>query len=356
VSGLSRRSFLGGVAACPFLWGCSAKKAQVDSEEPSQGERLLDIHVHLFGSGDSGSGCHLSERITTGFNFAFLVRTLNLNSADHGFDRGFERTLVQQVRESGLDRVALLAQDWVYDARGRPDRARTHFHVPNDYLFEVTQRHARWMTPCVSINPDRRDGLNELERCVEKGARSLKIHPPTQGVDLAHRKHAGFFARCAELDVLVLVHTGHEHAAPVLDMDLADPYRLAQALEAGCRVVACHSGSGWANDRPDYFGHFVEMVARYPRLWGDTSVLTTGARNRDLARAIAEESLRDRLVHGSDFPFPSRPLMLRELLGTTTWLRLQGDQNLIRRDFAIKQALGIGRATAERSYRLVFGG
>lgn len=317
---------------------------------------MLDIHVHLFGSGDSGTGCYLSRKITAGFNFAYLIRTLHIDSRELGFDRGFEEVLARQVRQSGLDKVAVLGQDQVYDTYGRPDRGRTHFHVPNDYLFEVCARHEGRMIPCVSINPDRRDCIDELERCAAKGARLLKIHPPTQGVDISDPKHARFFARCAELDILVMVHTGHEHAAPVLDIDLADPCRLVRALEIGCRVVACHSGSGWANDRPDYFAHFVEMVERYPRLWGDTSVLATGARNRDLARAIAQESLRHRLVHGSDFPFPSRPLMLGTLLETTTWLRLQGDKNLIRRDFGIKEALGIGRATAQRGHRLVFGG
>ncbi len=359
--GVTRRSFLGTLATSPLLWGCSKApdtkvKAPGRSDQPTtKNKPLLDIHVHLFGSGDSGSGCYLSKKVTTGFNFAFLVRTLRLNAKEHGFDRAFELALQRQVRESGLDRVAVLGQDWVYDAQGRPDRDRTHFRVPNDYLFEVTEKYSKWMTPCVSINPDRRDCVDELERCAEKGARLLKIHPPTQGVDISHPKHARFFRRCADLDVLVMVHTGHEHAVPVIDIDLADPYRLAQALEAGCRVVACHSGSGWAGDRPDYFAHFLRMVERHQRLWGDTSVLTTGIRNADLKRAIEQESLGNRLVHGSDFPFPSRPLALTALLDTTTCLRLQGDKNLIRRDFAVKQALGIGRVTAERAYRLVLG-
>ncbi|MHC4513712.1 MAG: amidohydrolase family protein [Planctomycetota bacterium] len=360
MSEVTRRDFLGTLAATPLLWGCSKAEDQEaprqTDQPPAKRDPMLDIHVHLFGSGDSGSGCHLSKKITTGFNFAFLIRSLDLDTEAHGLDRAFELALARQVRESGLDKVAVLAQDWVYDGQGRPDRERTHFYVPNDYLFEVTAKHKRWMTPCVSINPDRRDCVEELSRCARKGARLLKIHPPTQGVDISDKKHARFFARCAELDILVMVHTGHEHAAPVLDIDLADPYRLTQALDAGCRVVACHSGSGWASDRPDYFAHFLEMVERHQRLWGDTSVMATGARNRDLGRAIQRGSLRDRLVHGSDFPFPSHPLALTSLLDTTTCLRLQGDKNLIRRDFAVKQALGIGRATAERSYRLVFGG
>jgi predicted TIM-barrel fold metal-dependent hydrolase len=60
----------------------------------------------------------------------------------------------------------------------------------------------------------------------------LKIHPPTQGVDVSDRRHAPFFRRCAALDVLVLVHTGHEHSAPVIDIALADPLRLELALKA----------------------------------------------------------------------------------------------------------------------------
>lgn len=315
----------------------------------------LDIHVHLFGSGDSGSSCYLSRKVQTGFNFIYLRRMLGIHKRGLGLDRGYAQALSEQIEGCSMDRVAILSQDCVYDSAGRPDMGRTHFFVPNEYLFDFVARHPRKATACVSINPDRRDCIDELERCVARGARLLKIHPPTQGVDLADRKHRKFFQRCADLDILVMVHTGHEHATPVIDIELANPVRMEQGLEQGCRMVACHSGSGWKNDKPDYFGTFVELIGRHPRLYGDTSVMATLARSRDLLRAIDAAPLKDRLVHGSDFPFPSWPLAFGAQIGREQALLLQKETNLIDRDFELKQRLGIGQATALRSHQLVFG-
>ncbi len=316
----------------------------------------LDIHVHLFGSGDAGSGCYLSEAIQSGFNFIVLRRMLGLHKRGLGLDRGYAQALTEQIEGCSLDRVAVLAQDCVYDSAGRADMARTHFFVPNDYLLEFVSRMPRKATPCVSINPDRRDCLDELQRCVERGARVLKIHPPTQGVDIAAPKHRRFFQACADLDILVMVHTGHEHAAPVIDIELADPARLVLGLELGCRMVACHCGSGWPNDQPDYFATFLELIQRFEHLYGDTSVMATMTRRRDLLRAIESAPLAERLLHGSDFPFPAWPVAFSAEIGRDQALRLQQERNLIDRDFELKQSLGLGRSSAQRSHDLVFGG
>ena len=102
---------------------------------------------------------------------------------------------------------------------------------------------------------------------MRKSARLLKIHPPTQGVDLIEKKHARFFRRCADLKMVVMVHTGHEHAAPIFSIELADPRKLELALDVGCTVVACHCGTGRQQDRPDMLPGFLAMV-RSPRICG----------------------------------------------------------------------------------------
>jgi hypothetical protein len=345
----TRRSFLLS-SAVAGLGACAMHRPGIDSRAPP----TLDIHAHLFGDGDSGSGCHLSKDIKRSLSFIILRRMLGLHRRGKGLDRGYAEALHQQIDGCALDGVAVLAQDCVYDAAGRPDLDRTHAFVPNDYLFGFVARHPHKTVACPSINPDRRDCIDELDRCVAHGARLLKIHPPIQGVDIAHPKHRRFFRRCAEHDILVMVHTGHEHAAPVIDIALADPRRMVPALTAGCRMVACHSGSGWNTDRPDYFGEFLELVGRFERLYGDTSVMATITRRHDLQRAIDAAPLASRLVHGSDFPFPSWPIAFADRIGRGRALLLQQVPNLLDRDFELKQLLGIGRATASRSYALVF--
>ena len=275
--------------------------------EPQAAQKLLDIHVHLFGIGEGGTGCRLSKAITDGLNFRALVFTLGLRRQGTTLDEAYEKVLVRQLKSSGLSKAAIVAQDAVYGPDGKPDWKRTSFYVPNDYVFEVVKRHAEIMIACPSINPDRGDAVDEVVRCHELGARLFKIHPPTQGVNVADKKHKPFFKKCAELGIVVLVHTGHEHSAPVLDKLLASPDRLRPLLDQGCTVVACHAGTGWPSDNPDQLPEFLALLKRYPRLWGDTAVLGTPGRVRDFARLLENPLAKSRLLHGSDFPFPAAP-------------------------------------------------
>ena len=153
---------------------------------------------------------------------------------------------------------------------------------------------------------------------------------------------------------VVMVHTGHEHSGPVVDISLADPRKLSLALEQGVTVVACHCGTGWRWDRPDFLPHFLELARRHDRLWGDTSILGSPGRVRDFSRLLAESDLASRLLHGSDFPFPSWPLCFFRRIGLAA-LRLQREKNLLRRDLSLKMALGIGEESSERAYGIVTG-
>lgn len=345
-----RRRFLAGALAAPALAGRA-----VAAEQTPLGRRpALDIHLHLFGIGDSGSGCRLSKTVCQGPMFKLLEKKLRLRERAKTLDEGYVLALAEQLQTSGLDRGVILAQDAVYDCHGKPDWDKTHFYVPNDYLLGVTSRYPQ-MIPCISINPQRADAIAELERFAGRAVRLLKIHPPTQGVDLSDKRHLPFFRRCAELKMIVMVHTGHEHSAPIVSAELASPRKLVPALEQGCTVVACHCATGWPQDRPDMLPDFLAMVREHKNLWGDTSVLGSPGRVRDFRRLLADAEALDRLLHGSDFPFPALPLAFAGALGLAKAAGLQAIENPIRQDLALKEALGIGRVSAERAYRMICG-
>jgi len=348
-----RRSLLAGVLASPWLASAFMKSACADEirQRPT-----LDIHAHLFGLGDAGTGCRISEAIADGAAFRYLMATLYLRVPGKTVDERYEEVLVEHVKGSGLTKAAVLGQDAVYDRHGKVDWDRTSFYVPNDYIFTVAARHSEILIPCPSINPNRADAIEELIRCHEKGARLLKIHPPTQGVDVADVKHAKFFRCCNELNMIVLVHTGHEHSAPVIDKNLAAPHRLELALEQGCTVVACHAGTGWISDSPDQLPEFLSLLKRYPKLWGDTAVLGTAGRVRDVERLLEDKELVcSRLLHGSDFPFPAAPMAFAARIGEAAANHIAAEANFLKRDFDLKEALGIGRVSAERGFELVLG-
>ncbi|MBN1853957.1 MAG: amidohydrolase family protein [Pirellulales bacterium] len=346
----NRRSFLGGAMTASWV---ASRAACISGQNSAKAERILDIHVHLFGTGDSGSGCRLSKTASEGKLFKYLAANLRLLERAETIDEGYELALVEQIEQSGLDRAVILAQDAVYNKHGKPDWNRTHFYIPNDYLLRIVAHHPGRMIPCVSINPERADAIEELNRCAAGGARLLKIHPPIQGVDLAEKKHTPFFRRCVDLSMIVMVHTGHEHTGPVIDIGLAHPRKLELALESGCTVIACHCGTGWPQDAPDMLPEFLAMVRRYKNLWGDTAVLGSAGRVRDFQRLCADRVASERLLHGSDFPFPAAPVAFARVIGFKRALSLQAMGNWMEQDLALKEALGIGRTSAERAYRMI---
>jgi len=100
---------------------------------------------------------------------------------------------------------------------------------------------------------------------------------------------------------------------------------------------------------------FLLMLHKHGNLWGDTAVLGSAGRVRDFLRLLADQGAADRLLHGSDFPFPSFPLVFATALGAKRAIALQRVQNWMEQDLALKEALGIGRASAERAERIICG-
>ena len=259
-----------------------------------------------------------------------------------------------RARAGGADpgvraaQAVVLAQDAVYDEGGKADWRRTHFYVPNDYLFQVVARYPELMIPCVSINPQRADGIDELDRSAAKGARVLKIHPPTQNVDLADKKYAAFFRRCAALEMVVMVHTGHEHTAPIVDVRLASPRKLAAALDEGCTVVACHCGTGWWWDQPDMLPDFFLMLRKHTNLWGDTAILGSAGRSRDFRTAAGRPRSLGSPAARQRFSLPPVPAGVCPGVRPKAGDRLATGPQLDGAGFGFKRGVGIGLDSAEQ--------
>ena len=58
----------------------------------------------------------------------------------------------------------------VYDQNGRLIQADTDFLISNDYVIKTAQAHPNEFLAGVSINPQRRDAVEEVHRCADAGA------------------------------------------------------------------------------------------------------------------------------------------------------------------------------------------
>jgi mannonate dehydratase len=323
--------------------------------------RLIDSHVHLLGTGDSGSGCYLHKHMHSKWHvkqrtiYKALCRAIGYNKQSkrqgRSFDSLYEEVLVRKYREmrsiipAALEqimtvdvKVMLLALDQVYDERtGEPDRYRTSAYVPNRYCVEVANRHPDIFVPCISIHPYKRDAVEELYYWVEEhGVRFLKWLPNIQLIDYKKEQTRQFLRAVARLGVTVISHLGPEHSlsAGGSVQEYGNPLLLRIPLDLGVRVIGAHcGGEGLMTDldhsRPSskirkFFSklHMANPVQQAPvtelfsrlmndpkyhgRLFGDTAELESANRaGGPLKSVLLHQDWHPRLLHGSDYPLPS---------------------------------------------------
>lgn len=255
------------------------------------------------------------------------------------FDRIYVERLLQHIRESSLDHALLLAQDEVYHADGNK-RDFGSFYVPNDYLFSVCEAHPEFL-PAPSIHPARPDALEELDRCLTRGARALKLLPNCHDVHCSDPRYDPFWERMAKAGLPLLAHTGGEMTVPVANAAYQDPRTLRRPLEIGVKVIAAHCASNSSFWDPNFFDVLLDMMDEFPNLYADTSALNTPVRSAVMRKALhAVHS--DRLIHGSDFPVPIGTwyARLRGLIDGDDRREAARIENLLERDAFLKRAAG----------------
>ena len=278
---------------------------------------------------------------------------LPLNALWGDLDRLYVERLVSLVRDSSLDAVVILAQEQVYDEQGRLLEKLGTAYVPNDYVFQLARQYPEFL-PAVSIHPARRDGLEELERCLAAGAVMMKCLPNCQNIDCNDRQYARFWERMAEAGLPLLAHTGGEHTLQVVRPELADPRTLTLPLECGVTVIAAHCATKSGLFDPQYFPVLREMLARHPRLYADLSAFNVPIRGSVVPKCL-EPDMVERLVHGSDFPVPvfGHWAWLQGFVDWQSFRRWEATDNILERDYQLKRAMGFPAGTFTRINRLL---
>lgn len=302
----------------------------------------LDCHVHLVGNGRKGSGCWIKmsgawHQLLSRFMAHMIGMPVGFNHED--FDEIYVDRLAGFVRDSSMSHVLLFAQDEVYNEDGTK-RDFGSFYVPNSYMFSVCEAHPEFL-PTVSIHPARKDALEELDLCLARGARMLKLLPNCLNVDCSRPAYDPFWEKMAEAGLPLLAHTGGEMTVPVANKLYQDPAYLRRPLEIGVKIIAAHAASNSGLFDPNHFKDLLEMMREFPHLYADTSALNTPLRSGVL-HAILDCDLRDRFVHGSDFPVPVGVwyASMRGLIDRQARQQAAAIPNLIERDYFLKQAMG----------------
>jgi hypothetical protein len=176
-----------------------------------------------------------------------------------------------------------------------PDR-HPGFQAPNDRTLEHAAVAPAELIPFVRL--DLTEGpIEEATRCLDRGARGIKLHPRAQKFALSDERLAPVFELAAERRVPILIHGGRglppiaDHLAAL--MDRYEP-----------QLIIAHAGIA---DLAALAGHF----GGRPGVFFDTSVWSP-LDLLDLYRLVSPEQV----LYASDYPYGTQPGSLLMALRT----------------------------------------
>lgn len=304
-------------------------------------KKRIDLHVHLAGMGGGEAGCFVSPKMRRSLTFIALKRALKIDTRDEAAaTRTFAKRIADAIDGSTeLDYAAVFAMDGVYDGAGELLPADSHMYVPNSWVFEVCKQSPK-LLPVISVNPMRKDAIEELHRWGEN-AIALKWLGPLQKFDASEARHDRFHDAVKELGLPIIAHSGCEHTFPNMAQRLGDPKLYEGIAKRGIPIVFSHCGTGsFMHPGHDYSAEFEEMLARYDNVYGDTSAFCSLVRRNQVKRFAASRYIH-KIFHGSDWPIPSTSIVFLPDLGFNRVFGLEKDRHPLDRDVRTKRAMGV---------------
>jgi predicted TIM-barrel fold metal-dependent hydrolase len=313
---------------------------QIEQREKS----LIDCHVHLAALPEGTNGCLISEKMLKSPLFRFLLWKHQLSPTDPGAaNRKYLQDLLEELRASQyVQQAVLLGMDGVYTNDGRMDPHATEFLISNDYVLQQAKAHPNEFLAGVSINPQRIDAIEELQRCAELGATLVKVLPNAQQFDPGHYRYKKFYRELARLSLPLLSHVGYEFSLIGKDQSVGDPNRLQTALEEGATVIAAHGCSYGLMVYEKFYPTILQFVDRYPNFYADISALTLPNRLGMLLKLRQHPEIFDRLIFGTDYPLSVFHLPLWGLAPISTIRRMMQTTNRFDRQYLVCKNMGLG--------------
>ncbi len=317
----------------------------------------VDVHVHLAGVGTNGSGCWTSAafRRRPTFRALRLLHGIGPRQLRHSVDQDWVDQIASMVRRSSLDAAVVLGFDGVYDRQGRFDPVASQMVVPPRWVFSACHQHRGLLLPGPSINPWRRGALDLLDEAIEAGAALIKWLPAAQDIDPSDRRLGPFYRKLADSGVPLLVHAGGGEATfREVRPELKELSLLEYPLGMGVKVICPHLGapilySGDANQIP----LLLKMMQRHPQLWVDNSGMANPSRFVYLARLASDPLVRERVLHGSDFPVPSSAVYFSRRLHRRQVWAVERENNPLEKEVRLKLALGYPESSLTRAAQVL---
>jgi predicted TIM-barrel fold metal-dependent hydrolase len=179
------------------------------------------------------------------------------------------------------------------------DEADRHpgFRAPNDRTLADAAQSGGRLIPFVRLDLTE-SPIEEATRCLDAGARGIKLHPRAQKMSLEDKRLEPVFALAAERKVPILIHGGR--GLPPIAAHL---HALVERCE-GVQLIVAHAGIA-------DMAALTSLFAGLPGVFFDTSVWSA-IDLLDFYRQMPPEQI----VYASDYPYGRQPNSL--VLATRT--------------------------------------
>jgi uncharacterized protein len=188
--------------------------------------------------------------------------------------------LMSFLARYGVDRAFAFCMD-------EPDREPA-FRAANDRTLAAAERSGGVLIPFVRLDLAE-EPIEEATRCLDLGARGIKLHPRSQGFLLNDERLAPVFALAAERRVPILIHGGR--GLPPISGHLE---RLADAYPQAQLIIA-HGGIADLADLSEAFGGRAGVFFD-TSVWSPIDLL-------DMFQRVSPEQV----LYASDYPYGQQP-------------------------------------------------
>ena len=305
---------------------------------------LIDCHVHLAALPEGDNGCYISPKMLKSPLFRFLLWKHKLSpDQPRVANHKYVDDLLTELRASRhVQQAVLLGMDGVYDSNGTLDRTHTDFLISNEYVLRTAETHRDEFLAGVSINPQRRDAIDEVHRMADAGAVLVKVLPNAQQFNPAEPRYKPFYRALAERKLPFLSHVGYEFSLIGKDQSLGDPDRLQPALDEGATVIAAHACSYGLMVYEKFLPTLLRLSKQYPQFYADISALTLPNRLAMLLKLRRYPEIHARLLFGTDYPLSVSHLAAWGRVALGSLRDMIRTSNRFDRQVVVCRGLGVG--------------
>ena len=272
--------------------------------------KTVDIHSHLL------SADVKFDRFYDKLALAFFAKKFDINRRElikNGFE-GYKSNFARLIKSSNfVQKSVVFGVDAKFDESGNLVHKDKTVCASNEDVFAFYEQNPNEVVPFFSVNPNRKDALNLIEKYHKMGFKGGKLLHSYWETDLNDKRYEPYFRLLSELGLPLVIHVGDENSL-ASNKALESIEQLKSPLNLGCRIVCAHMGASsdgglTALSRdPEKFGtnYFTLLgwLREFDGLYADVSALLCINKAHILPHLKTQTQIHDKILFGTDFPVP----------------------------------------------------